>query len=165
MLISAISIAISVTALTFSIFAWQLSRLKDKRDLYLQLHERLIASDLRRGRSDLADRACTPEGAESLVGDRKSDDYERVCRALSMLDLAALYVEQRYINRKMFEREWGDIYASLRENAVEFIAARKQGDPQYSIWEWEHFMTLANRIHDQSRIGAVSAQGNSLPST
>jgi len=103
LLSTVIPIVISVAAFVFSMFTWRDRKLNDKRDLFLRMHERLIDLDLQQGRRILA-RINSPEEARDLIEDHP-DDYELVSRTLSMLDVAALYVEQGYIDKSLFMQD------------------------------------------------------------
>jgi hypothetical protein len=65
-----------------------------------------------------------------------------------MLDLAALYEEQRYIDGKLFMREWGAVYARIRENSGYFIADRIARSVAPVRSAWPHFQSLARRTAD-----------------
>jgi hypothetical protein len=70
------------------------------------LHERLIDDEVQRGRRILTHQVHSSEEIEKLVRER-GRDYEMVSRTLSMLDVAALYVERGYIDKQLFMEEWG----------------------------------------------------------
>jgi hypothetical protein len=68
-------------------------------------------------------------------------------RALAMLDVAGLYVEQDYIDKPLFIQEWGSVYSALQEGLTQLIAERGVRDPAYHTWSWPHFQALANEVH------------------
>ena len=145
MLTTIIPITISVAALGFSAFTWRERRSNDKRDLFLRMHERLIDLDLQHGRRILRQQVHSAKDVEKLLRDRY-EDYEIVSRALSMLDIAALYVERGYIDKSLFMEEWSSVYAGLKESVVMLVMERAKSNPSY-MWSWPHFQALANEAH------------------
>src|SRR5215468_10607191 len=107
--ISAISLTISCAAFAFGIFTWNENKNRDRRDLRLQIHERLVAVDLQRGRRILYKKVNSIAGARSLYCDDPGE-YDLAYRALSMLDLAALYAERGYIDAESFMEDWDYVY-------------------------------------------------------
>jgi hypothetical protein len=148
--ITIISIVISVAAFGLSVFTWRERRSNDKRDLFLRLHERLIDDDFQRGRRILTRLVQSSEEIEELVRER-SRDYEMVSRTLSMLDVAALYVKQGYIDKQLFMEEWGTLYLSLREKFLILLAERAKTDNRSYMWSWPHFQALADDAYAQAR--------------
>ena len=142
--ISSIALSISLFAFIFSIFSWIERKRQDRRDLFLEINERLVEIDLQRGRRIIYRDVHSAEDAEALFRERP-EDYDLANRALAMLDVAALYEEQRYIDSKLFMREWGPVYARIRENSGYFIAQRiaRSAAPVYPAWP--HFQSLARR--------------------
>jgi len=140
MLTAVVTTCISVAALIVSVINWR----ERRRDLLLQMHERLIASELQRGRHILA-QLRSPEDVERLLCG-KHTDYELVCRALSMLDLAALYIQHGYIDRSLFLEEWASTYSNLKESTILLVNARRRRDLDYNDWQWPHFQALANAL-------------------
>jgi hypothetical protein len=147
--ITIISIVISVAAFGLSVFTWRERRSNDKRDLFLRLHERLIDDDFLRGRRILTQQLTSPEEIKRLVRER-GRDYEMVSRTLSMLDVAALYVERGYIDEKLFLEEWGTLYLSLREKFLILLSERAKTGQSY-MWMWPHFQALADDAYAQAQ--------------
>lgn len=110
--LSYIALIFSAAAFVFSVFAWRDRKRQEKRDLFLQLHERGHDVELQRGRRILY-RVCSVEDARDLFN-QKPEDYDCANKALWMLDITALYAEQGYIDREIFMQEWGFVYASIR---------------------------------------------------
>ena len=67
-----------------------------------------------------------------------------------MLDVAALYVEQGYIDKKLLMEEWGALYLSLREKFLMLLRERAKNDASY-MWMWPHFQALADDAYAQAR--------------
>jgi hypothetical protein len=142
--VSSIALVISLAAFIFSVINRRERKLQDQRDLYLKIHERLVDIDLQRGRRIIYRDVHSAEDAEALFRERP-EDYDLANRALAMLDVAALYEEQRYIDSKLFMREWGSVYARIHGNSGYFIAERiaRSVEPVYPAWP--HFQSLARR--------------------
>lgn len=144
MITAVISIFLSSAALVLSLFTWRESRSKDRRDLYLRLYERLIDHDLMRGRRILSDQIHSAKDVDDLLS-RRYSDYEAVSRSLSMLDLAALYVDKGYVDKAMFISEWGPVYLGLRHKFLILTTARAKTDETY-LRSWPHFRQLADEV-------------------
>jgi hypothetical protein len=142
---SVISIVISSVAVAFSLFTWREHKTKDRRDLLLSIHERLIDVELQRGRRVLYQRVNSVEEAETLLRE-SPDEYDQANRALSMMDLAALYVEHKYIDRQAFLEEWGPTYAHAWKSGQHLIAERINRQEAIKAWPaWPHFQLLAKQ--------------------
>lgn len=140
-----IAIAISALALMISFITLLDRRRNDRRDLFLGMHERLIELELRHGREVLAVSVTSAQSVVELHS-YQNNDYELACKALSMLDVAALYVERGYISRSLFVEEWGSVYSSLKGNVEWFIEGRELIDREHLTWTWPHFRVLADEI-------------------
>jgi hypothetical protein len=140
-----ISVALSCTAFAFSLFTWRERKTKDQRDLFLKIHERLIDIELQRGRRVLYQRVNSVEDAEALF--RESiDEYDLANRALAMMDLAALYVAQKSIDRQAFLEAWGPTYAHAWKSGQHFIAERINRQGAIKAWPaWPHFQLLGKQ--------------------
>lgn len=137
-----ISLVISCAAFAFSLVNWRERRKQDQRDLFLKVHERLIDIDLQRGRRILYSEVTSPQAARSLLNNQPND-YDLVNRALSMMDVAALYVKRGYIDKALFMGEWAPVYARARANGLRFIAERTDRQGAGSWTAWPHFQALA----------------------
>lgn len=126
-------------------FTWRERKSNDQRDIFLRIHERLIDLDLQQGRRILA-RIHSSEDARDLLENRPGD-YHLASRALAMLDVAGLYVEQGYVDKSLFIQEWGSVYSALHEGPMKLIAERAVRGPSYHTWSWPHFQALASEVH------------------
>src|SRR5262245_19077114 len=98
--VSYIALIISSAASAFGIFTWRDHKRQDKRDLLLQLHERLHDVELQRGRRILY-QVRSVEDARALF-QQGPEDYDVDNKALWMWDIAALYADKGYIDRAGF---------------------------------------------------------------
>jgi hypothetical protein len=149
--LSYVALVISSAAFVFGIFTWRDNKRQDKRDLLLQLHERLHDVKLTRGRRILY-RVCSVEDAEDLFHQRP-DDYDSANRALWMLDIAALYVEQGYIDREIFMKSWEFVYDGIFEHAQHFINERLTRSGMSRQFAWPNFQSLGTQIANINRRG------------
>jgi hypothetical protein len=143
-IVSSSALFVSLAAFIFSVINWRERKRQDRRDLYLKIHERLVDINLQRGRRIIYRDVHSAEDAEALLRE-KPEDYDLANRALAMLDVAALYEEQGYIDGELFMREWGPVYARIRENSGYFIAERTARSVAPVDPAWPHFQSLARR--------------------
>jgi hypothetical protein len=118
--------------------------------------------DLQNGRHILAQSVRSAEDAERLVRDRP-DDYELVCRVLSMLDSAALCIERGYLDKSLFLGEWASTYSGLKEKVIMLVSARKKHDLDYNDWPWPHFQALADALLGNDVMAQVAGASQALP--
>jgi hypothetical protein len=149
--LSYVALIISAAAFVFGVFSWRDRKRQDKRDLLLQLHERLHDVKLARGRRILY-HVCSVEDARVLFHQRP-EDYDSANRALWMLDIAALYVEQGYIDRRMFMELWEFVYDGIFEHAQYFINERLTRSGMASRFAWPHFQSLATQVANRNHRG------------
>jgi hypothetical protein len=153
--VSFVALVISTIALAFGIFTWRDRKRQDMRDLFLQLHERLHDVQLQRGR-----RILYQVRSEDDAGDlfhHRPDDYDLANKALWMLDIAALYAEQDYVDRELFMQEWGFVYATIVEHGRHFINERVRRTALSAKFAWPHFQSLAGQAVDRSSDGERTA--------
>ncbi|WP_242887777.1 hypothetical protein [Actinomadura litoris] len=96
------SIAIAFLALAFSLGAFVHDRARSRRDLLLNLHERLIAADQQEGRRLLYLMAEERRQVEHLT----PDEHAKINNALALLNVLALYYTRRYVRRKDVLELW-----------------------------------------------------------
>jgi hypothetical protein len=147
--VSFIALIISAVALVFGVFTWRDHKRQDKRDLFLQLHERLHDVQLQRGRRILY-QVCSEDDAETLFQQR-SEDYDFANKALWMLDIAALYAEQGYVDRELFMQEWGFVYVAIFKHGRHFIDERVRRTAISPRFAWPHFQSFAQQAVDRDR--------------
>lgn len=143
-LVPIISILISCGAFVLSIYTWRERIVKDQRDLFLRLHERLLDVELQHGRRILFRQVNSVEDARSLFQD-KPDFYDLANMALAMLDTAALYVERKYIDGELFMQEWGYTYKNILEHARYFLDERIERNAAPNPHPWRHFFHFATQ--------------------
>jgi hypothetical protein len=149
--VSYIALGFSAAAFTFSVFSWRDRKRQEKRDLFLQLHERLHDVELQRGRRILY-QVCSVEDARALFN-HKPEDYDCANKALWMLDIAAFYAEQRYVDYELFMQEWGFVYERISKYGQHFITERITRTEIASRFAWPHFQSFAAQAVDHIERG------------
>jgi len=147
--VSYVALIISAFAFAFGIFTWRDRKRQDMRDLFLQLHERLHDVQLQRGRRILY-QVCSEDDAAALFHQR-SEDYDFANKALWLLDIAALYAEQGYVDRELFMQEWGFVYAAISKHGRHFINERIRRTAISARFAWPHFQSLAEQAVERNR--------------
>jgi hypothetical protein len=108
-MVSILTIALSTTALTFSVYVFFNTRVRDRRDVLMKMSEMFISNDLERGRYLLFNRV-TDEASVDHLNDQ---DYHDINRALSAFNLLGLYVKNGYISEQDAIEVWGwSVYRS-----------------------------------------------------
>ena len=139
-----IPIGISCAAFAFSVFTWRERKVKDQRDLFLRVHERLVDVDLQRGRRIIYQDVNSVQDVQHLMRERPGD-YDTANRALAVLDIAALYVERGYLDEQLFMQEWGLEYANILKHAQYFIDERASQAVASADKTWPHLQFLGAR--------------------
>lgn len=123
----AIALTISVAAFGFSLLSYFQQRSKDRRDLFLSIHQTLIEPDLQQGRRLLN---ASTHDIDSIHALHEADPagYQQINRALAMFDIFSMYVNRKYVNENLALEEWGHTVAHTWVNAQPFIAARERRD-------------------------------------
>ena len=137
---SSASLLISIAALAFTGLTYRDRRRQDRRDLFLKLHERLVETDLQRGRRLLFTQAQTIESVLKLR-DEEPDNFDLINRAIAMLDVAGLYVTKKYVDKQDFLAEWGPVYGRAWLAADAFLAVRL-GGLRGGQHGWPYFQAL-----------------------
>jgi len=117
-----ISVVIASIALAVSLSTFLTNRLRDKRDLLLRVHERLITADQQRGRGLIYNKIAAGIAVEDLT----ADEYSAINSALVTLDAAAIYYRRHYIRRKDFLRLWALTIVRVVCAAEPFLDQRKR---------------------------------------
>ncbi|MFF2495952.1 hypothetical protein [Agromyces sp. NPDC058064] len=135
----AIALFISIAAFAFSLLSYALQRAKDRRDLFLNLHQTLIEPELQEGRRRLH---VLDESRLGTIQDEDLDGYQQINRSLAMFDVFAMYVNRRYISEELALEEWGDVLARTWTKAEPFIEARYARSGHRP---WPHLRALGPR--------------------
>jgi hypothetical protein len=134
-MIAEISVLIAFLALGFSLFAFLDGRKKDRRDIFLQIHQLLISEDLRRGRFILFQKITDEDSVERL----SDGEWRDVDRALSTYNALGLYIAHRYVKERDVMDLWAEPIFKAWKAAQPYIAYRKRlGDP--NPWKYLDFL-------------------------
>ena len=115
-----VSLAISSAALALSLGAFLTTRWRDRRDLLLRVHERMVAADQQRGRRLIYEMSAR----RTRVEDLSDDDYVLVNNALASLNNLGIYYRRRYVRRKDILELWALPVVRLLRAAEPFLAHR-----------------------------------------
>ena len=136
-ILSILSALISVCAFGFSLLTYRQQRQKDRRDLFLQIDQRLVAPEITQGRGILLSRE---RNAQDFANMRSTapTDFHAVNSSISMFEVVAMYIERSYIDRDLVFEEWGVTMAKTWKYAQPFIEARKEtGEvPWPNLFKW-----------------------------
>jgi hypothetical protein len=120
MSVADVSVVLAAAAFAVSLSTFLINRRRDRRDLFLRLHERLASVDQQRGRKLIHERL---RRQHKLVEDL-GDDYEAINNALAMLNVACFYYARRYISRKDWLETWSVPIVRAIDAAEPFLAYR-----------------------------------------
>ncbi len=144
-LIATVSIIISVAALAFSFFVFFDGRRRDKRDMFLKMHQLMISDDIAKGRYILFEKVTDEESVERL----SDDEYRDINRALATFNALGLYVENKYLREGDVMDMWAIPIYRVWHIAQPFIAHREQFQ---GYRPWKYFAILAQKAeHELSR--------------
>ena len=140
-----VSITLSVAALAFSFFVFFDGRRRDRRDLFLKMHQLMISDDIAKGRYILFEKVTDEESVKRLSG----DEYRDINRALATYNALGLYVENKYLRERDVMDMWARPIYRAWHIAQPFIAYREQFQ---GYRPWGYFATLAQKAeHELSR--------------
>jgi hypothetical protein len=117
---SDVSLAISGAALALSAGAFALSLRRDRRDLFLRVHEGLVTTEQQSARRRLYQ--LYEQGKQ--VEDYSDDDYAIVNNALAALNVLGIYYERRYIKPRDVMQFWAVPLLRIKPAAEPFLAKR-----------------------------------------
>ncbi|MFD5078434.1 hypothetical protein [Streptomyces sp. NPDC058371] len=136
--------AVSLVALTLSVFSLLERRRLDKRDLLLKLHEILISPELQAGRRLLFN-------LDRPVSELSEAEYASANRALATLDVAGYYCAKKYVRENDFLELWDTALSKLQVKAAPFLDHR-DAERADGTQVWSHYRQLAARA--TSRVNA-----------
>jgi hypothetical protein len=144
------SLVIALIAVIISIYALNVSRRQDRRDMFLKLHEKMIDPEIHAGRRYLLEHINSETDAVAL---RRKDEiaYFSINRSIAMLDVVALYVKKNFVAKDLILEEWGEVYRQCYIHARYYIAVR-QKELTFSFPLWPHFTWLAKEALDQAQL-------------
>ncbi len=132
------SALLAVAALMLGVVNYFHAQRRDKRDLFIRIHEELIKPDAAEGRRHLYT-IKDPSDAVAIAGDQERSGA--IYRALAMFDLLALYSESEWIDESQVLQEWGYSLRNTLDPANMWIAERYRDREEWH--SWEHYQRLA----------------------
>jgi hypothetical protein len=132
---NAIGIDISAVALAVSVFTLFYTRRRDRRDVFLRLHEQLITDDAQRGRFLLL----ATEGPLSAMPD---EDFRCIKRALARYDLLGLYVKKKQVRKADVMALWAEPLFLALKAAPDILTYTEEKD---GYRPWSFFFWLARQ--------------------
>jgi hypothetical protein len=150
---AAFSVVLSIIALVFSLFVFFDGRKRDRRDVFLKIHELLLSDDAPRGRQLLYEKITDEASVERL----SNDEYRDVHRAIGMLNALAYYMKSGYVNQADVMSMWGE--ASYRAClAAQPVIDQRENRTGYR--PWVHLEYLMQRSQEYvTRIGGGDVPG------
>jgi|SRR5579859_3279261 len=139
---AALTVTISILALSFSLFVFVDSRRKDQRDLFLRLHQLLNDADMQRGRYLLFHKAADEASVERL----SDDEWRDINRALATFNTLGLYVSKSYVSEHDVLEIWARPIVRTWKAAQPYITyrVRLQG-----YRPWRYFAFLAEKAQQE----------------
>jgi hypothetical protein len=137
-LLSVVSLLLSFIAILFSIYVFLVGRRRDRRDMFLKIHESLISDDLQRGRQLLF----TKVKDESSVDLLTDQEYRDINRALGTYNLLGLYVRNGYVDEADVMESWAEPLYNAWRAAGPFIEHREHN---HGFRPYAHFEALAKK--------------------
>jgi hypothetical protein len=154
-------IAISILALFFSIYVFADNRKRDRRDVFLGIHQLLYSDDLQRGRNILF-RKITNEASVEQLSDQ---DYRDVTRVLGAYNALGLYMKNKYVNERDVMNSWAESAYLAWKCAQPYLDYREHHD---GYRPWSNLERLAQKSQQElsrrepdllSKIDAANTRG------
>lgn len=136
------SVGISTVAVGLSLYSLLFTRVRDRKDVFLKMHERLLDPDLFQGRQLLFENISAVDDVIVLKREN-GEGYRAINRSLAMLDVFALYAERGYVDKNLVLSEWGWVYVMVWRHGQHFARIRSS-DLSLPTAPWPHLQTLAS---------------------
>jgi hypothetical protein len=129
------TVGIACVALIVSIVNFRRTERRDKRDLFLKVHQGLISADASEGRFLLFQHVTDVESVSRL----DATTFQKINRALAWFDVLGLYLARGYLDAHVVMDLWAEPVNAAWTSAKPFIAFRKER----TGWEpWRYFASL-----------------------
>lgn len=137
-MIAAISVAISVLAFGFSLFAFLDGRRRDQRDIYIKVHQLLVDRKLERGRYLLLQKVID----EDSVGRLTDNEWGLINRAMAAFNTLGLLLAKGYVEERDVMDIWAPSICRAWKVAQPYIAYRER---LQGYRPWKYFAFLAEK--------------------
>lgn len=134
----ALLVSLLALVLTGANTVW--ARRRDKREMFLRMHDRLLDPEVVAGRRMLYT-INSREYASHLSGEDQ-EALTRIYRALALYDVLGLYVERKWIDKQTVLDEWGESLSKSLTPGRFFIRGVRSGD-NARVKNWPHWQKLA----------------------
>lgn len=145
-----VSVIISIVAVAFSLIVFFDNQRKDRRDVFLRMHQLLIEDDLIRGRY-LIFRKITDE---TSVQQLTEEEYRDINRALSTYNALGLYMANGYVRERDVMDMWAQPIFRAWRTAQPLIVQRER---LQGYKPWKYFDSLGRKAEQE-----LTRQGASL---
>ena len=136
-----VPIVLSAVAVILSVYVFIDSRQRDRRDIFIKMHELLISNDSQRGRYLLFEKVVDYEAIERLT----DEEYRDINRALAMYNLLGVYLKNGYVNERDVIEVWGRTIYRAWMAAQPFLAYREQVQGYQPM---PYFALLAEKVQE-----------------
>lgn len=156
-MVATISIIVSIIAFGFSVFVFTDSGKRDRRNIFLHIHEQLLSDQLQKGRYTLFRKVIDEASVQQLTG----EEYRDINAALSFYNTLGFYVKNGYVKEHDVMELW-DMSISRAWIAAQPFMAHRKTTLGYHILD--NFEFLAGRAKKELiRKGVVIDQPISPP--
>lgn len=132
--------AVSAVALIVAIASFLRTRQVDRRNLFVDMHSRLLDPDLVKARRDLYHFNSVDDVASFNASE--PERMTHIYRLLAMYDLLGLYAEKRWVKRATVLAEWRHSLRRSIPHARHVLDWRAD----WTGWDnWPHYQDLAKR--------------------
>jgi hypothetical protein len=144
---AALGLVMSVVALVLSVSSFWQGRRRDKRDLFLNLHQVLISKEQANGRRIIMTAAeHERDGVDGAWSSLSQDDKDDLNRSLAYFDVLAMYVHAGHVDEREAREVWAPTYVRTVAAAEQFLRERRKAQPY--LWramtrlqrDWEAYL-------------------------
>lgn len=150
-MVAYVSVALSIIAVGFSAYVFVDSRRRDRRDIFLKIHELLISDDLQRGRYLLFEKIVDEASVERL----SAQEYRDINRAIGTYTTLGLYLKNGYVNERDVMALWAMPIHRAWHSAQPFIAHRQRSQGAHP---WTYFELLAQKAEEELTRQGIALQ-------
>jgi hypothetical protein len=165
-----VTLAISLSALIFSMFVFVHNRRGNRRELLLKVHEQLLDSDRQRGRRTLFEMGEKGQAPDDLA----SEEFVAVNHALASLDMLGYLFYRRLVPRSDVVALWGaTAMRACRVAEATGMLAMRDAQNLMPVWPYLRYLAAwmdshkdrAARIPSAAWLPVSSGQAEDGPST
>lgn len=129
----------SVVALVFSAYVFVDGRKRDRRDIFIKMHELLISDSIQRGRYLLFEKVVDIDSVKFPT----DEEYREINQAIAAYNLLGVYLKNGYVNERDVVDVWGPPVYRAWISAQPFLAFREYNQGYKAM---PFFELLAKRV-------------------